>query len=148
MEISLALLKPHVVRNTYALQQLKTQIESNFNILAAKDLRITKELSECFYAEHKDKFFYYRLTSLMQRYSIFIYIKHFQHIPFLAVSATLSYCNLNHVYKNGVILWGPPRFLERSIPNRSAYVLSMVYQTLAMLAMDQTALSLRCERLP
>ncbi|XP_023179246.2 nucleoside diphosphate kinase 6 [Drosophila hydei] len=66
MEISLALLKPHVVRNTYALQQLKTQIETNFNILAAKDLRITKELSECFYAEHKDKFFYYRLTSLMQ----------------------------------------------------------------------------------
>ncbi|XP_017966853.1 nucleoside diphosphate kinase 6 [Drosophila navojoa] len=66
MEITLALLKPHVVRNTYAVQQLKAQMESNFNILAAKDLRVTKQLSECFYVEHRDKFFYYRLTSFMQ----------------------------------------------------------------------------------
>ncbi|EDW65124.1 nucleoside diphosphate kinase 6 [Drosophila virilis] len=66
MEVTLALLKPHVVRNTYAMQQLKSLIGSNFNILAAKELRITKELSECFYADHKDKFFYHRLTTFMQ----------------------------------------------------------------------------------
>ncbi|EDW00295.1 nucleoside diphosphate kinase 6 [Drosophila grimshawi] len=66
MEITLALLKPHVLRNTYALRQLKALIASNFDVLQAKEVRITKEISECFYAEHKGKFFYQRLTSFMQ----------------------------------------------------------------------------------
>ncbi|ALC49798.1 nmdyn-D6 [Drosophila busckii] len=65
MEITLAVLKPHVCRNTYALQQIKALISSNFNILEAKEVRITKELSERFYAEHKGKFFYNRLTTFM-----------------------------------------------------------------------------------
>lgn len=68
MEISLALLKPHVLRNTYALNQIKALIGNNFNILEAKEVHITKELSERFYAEHKGKFFYNRLTSFMNRY--------------------------------------------------------------------------------
>lgn len=68
MEISLALLKPHVLRNTYALNQIKALIGNNFNVLEAKEVHITKELSERFYAEHKGKFFYNRLTSFMNRY--------------------------------------------------------------------------------
>lgn len=70
MEISLALLKPHVLRNTYALKQIKALIGNNFNILESKEVHITKELSERFYAEHKGKFFYHRLTSFMNRYVI------------------------------------------------------------------------------
>ncbi|EDW86499.1 uncharacterized protein Dwil_GK14697 [Drosophila willistoni] len=65
MEITLALLKPHVLRNTFALNQIKTLIGNNFEVLEAKEVQITKELSERFYAEHKGKFFYHRLTSFM-----------------------------------------------------------------------------------
>lgn len=68
MEITLALLKPHVLRNTYALKQIKALIQKNFNVLESKEVHITKELSERFYAEHKGKFFYHRLTSFMNRY--------------------------------------------------------------------------------
>ncbi|XP_030378709.1 nucleoside diphosphate kinase 6 [Scaptodrosophila lebanonensis] len=65
MEITLAVIKPHVLRNTYAFQQVKQLIKQNFNVLQAKEVRITKELSEQFYAEHQGKFFYHRLTSFM-----------------------------------------------------------------------------------
>ncbi|KAH8405913.1 hypothetical protein KR222_000646 [Zaprionus bogoriensis] len=65
MDISVALLKPHILRNTYALQQIKVLIGNNFNVLGAKEVHITKEISERFYAEHKGKFFYHRLTSFM-----------------------------------------------------------------------------------
>ncbi|XP_062140430.1 nucleoside diphosphate kinase 6 [Drosophila sulfurigaster albostrigata] len=66
MEITLALLKPHVLRNSYALQQIKTLIGKNFTILESKEVCITKELSERFYAEHKGKFFYHRLSTFMR----------------------------------------------------------------------------------
>ncbi|XP_034479625.1 nucleoside diphosphate kinase 6 [Drosophila innubila] len=66
MEITLALLKPHVLRNSYALQQIKTLIGNNFTILRAKEVRLTKELSDRFYAEHKSRFFYHRLSSFMR----------------------------------------------------------------------------------
>lgn len=65
MEITLALLKPHVLRNSYAQQQIKKLIGNNFTILRAKEVRLTKEVSERFYADHKGKFFYHRLSSFM-----------------------------------------------------------------------------------
>ncbi|XP_075157073.1 nucleoside diphosphate kinase 6 [Haematobia irritans] len=65
MEITLALIKPHVVRNTLALRSLLDMIKSNFTILESKQIHITKHLSEKFYAEHKGKFFYNRLTTFM-----------------------------------------------------------------------------------
>ncbi|XP_033170561.1 nucleoside diphosphate kinase 6 [Drosophila mauritiana] len=65
MEITLALIKPHVLRNTYAMQQIRALISQNFTILDQKEVCITKELSERFYAEHKGKYFYHRLTSFM-----------------------------------------------------------------------------------
>ncbi|XP_050329719.1 nucleoside diphosphate kinase 6 [Bactrocera neohumeralis] len=65
MEITLALLKPHVVRNVYAFREIKQIIQQNFKILHTKEVLITKELSEHFYAEHKGKFFYNRLVTFM-----------------------------------------------------------------------------------
>ncbi|XP_015041678.1 nucleoside diphosphate kinase 6 isoform X3 [Drosophila pseudoobscura] len=64
-EITLAVIKPHVLRNTYALQQIKSLIEQNFRVLDQKEVHITKDLSDRFYAEHQGKFFYHRLTSFM-----------------------------------------------------------------------------------
>ncbi|XP_005186232.2 nucleoside diphosphate kinase 6 [Musca domestica] len=65
MEITLALIKPHVVRNTVALRHLLDLIKDNFQVLESKEVHITKQLSEKFYAEHKGKFFYNRLTTFM-----------------------------------------------------------------------------------
>ncbi|XP_061397881.1 nucleoside diphosphate kinase 6-like [Musca vetustissima] len=65
MEITLALIKPHVVRNTVALRHLLELIKDNFQVLESKEVHITKHLSEKFYAEHKGKFFYNRLTTFM-----------------------------------------------------------------------------------
>ncbi|XP_073828600.1 nucleoside diphosphate kinase 6 [Musca autumnalis] len=65
MEITLALIKPHVVRNTVALRHLLELIKDNFQVLESKEIHITKHLSEKFYAEHKGKFFYNRLTTFM-----------------------------------------------------------------------------------
>ncbi|XP_016925568.1 nucleoside diphosphate kinase 6 [Drosophila suzukii] len=65
MEITLALIKPHVLRNTYAMQQIRALISQNFTVLDQKEVCITKELSERFYEEHQGKFFYHRLTSFM-----------------------------------------------------------------------------------
>lgn len=77
MEITLALIKPHVVRNTIALQSLLKLIRENFSVLESKEIHITKHLSEKFYAEHEGKFFYNRLTTFMGRQVLPIY-KHFQ----------------------------------------------------------------------
>lgn len=67
MEITLAIIKPHVVRNVVAFQALKNLIKEHFNILDSREVHITKQLSEKFYAEHKGKFFYNRLTTFMGR---------------------------------------------------------------------------------
>ncbi|KAH8375995.1 hypothetical protein KR200_005769 [Drosophila serrata] len=64
-EITLALIKPHVLRNTYAMQQILALIGQHFTVLGQKEVHITKELSQRFYAEHQNKFFYHRLTSFM-----------------------------------------------------------------------------------
>ncbi|KAH8385789.1 hypothetical protein KR093_000353 [Drosophila rubida] len=66
MEITLALIKPHVLRNAYAFRQIETLIGNNFIVLGAKKVCVTKELSERFYAEHEGKFFYHRLSSFMR----------------------------------------------------------------------------------
>ncbi|KAH8276075.1 hypothetical protein KR018_000841 [Drosophila ironensis] len=65
MEITLALIKPHVVRNTYAMQQIRALIAHNFTVLEQREVRITREISAKFYEEHKGKFFYNRLTTFM-----------------------------------------------------------------------------------
>ncbi|KAI8121644.1 + type amino acid transporter 1, b-0 [Lucilia cuprina] len=65
MEITLAIIKPHVVRNTVAFRALKSLIKEHFKILDSKEVHITKQLSEKFYEEHKGKFFYNRLTTFM-----------------------------------------------------------------------------------
>lgn len=67
MEITLAIIKPHVVRNAVAFQALKRLIKEHFKILDSKEVHITKQLSENFYAEHKGKFFYNRLITFMGR---------------------------------------------------------------------------------
>lgn len=66
-EITLALLKPHVVRNLPAFEAIHRNIVENFHILLEKQIFINSRLAEHFYSEHKERFFYTRLITSIGR---------------------------------------------------------------------------------
>lgn len=66
MELTLAILKPHVLPNLFAHQTIKQRILDNgFKIVQSKTFRVDESLAGDFYAEHRQKFFYGRLVSFM-----------------------------------------------------------------------------------
>lgn len=66
LQLTMAILKPHIIKNPYSLQQIRNSIlQSNFKIVRCKRKLISLEEAENFYAEHKDKFFYNRLVTFM-----------------------------------------------------------------------------------
>lgn len=66
--ITFAMIKPHVVKNPFALSQILKLIEEN-NFKIVKKTRINFDVSKAeeFYAEHKGKFYYNRLVTFMSR---------------------------------------------------------------------------------
>lgn len=65
-ELTLAILKPHVIPNIFACRWIKEKIlENGFKIVRAKTFRMDEDLAGNFYDEHKHKFFYGRLVSFM-----------------------------------------------------------------------------------
>ncbi|CAH1998674.1 unnamed protein product [Acanthoscelides obtectus] len=63
---TLAILKPHIVKNPFSLNQVKNIIlKSNFEIVCLKRKIISIKEAESFYSEHKGQFFYNRLVSFM-----------------------------------------------------------------------------------
>jgi len=67
MDKTVAILKPHILRNTYAFEKILEIIHKNFKVVNSKEIHITKQISERLYAEHKEKFFYDRLVTYMAR---------------------------------------------------------------------------------
>lgn len=66
LELTLAILKPHVLPNTFAHKFIKQKIlDSGFKIVQSKTVRLDESLAGDFYAEHRKKFFYGRLVSFM-----------------------------------------------------------------------------------
>ena len=66
--MTLALLKPHIVKNPVAVSTIKEIIKLNgISILKEKSIFIKRKDAEIFYKEHKEKFFYNRLVSSMSR---------------------------------------------------------------------------------
>ncbi|KAG4065219.1 hypothetical protein HA402_012661 [Bradysia odoriphaga] len=64
--LTFAIIKPHVVSNPVAFQQLQDIITDNqFEIIRRKQIKMTKPLLEEFYGEHRGKFFYNRLITFM-----------------------------------------------------------------------------------
>uniref|UniRef100_A0A336LSV1 Nucleoside diphosphate kinase n=1 Tax=Culicoides sonorensis TaxID=179676 RepID=A0A336LSV1_CULSO len=64
--LTLAIIKPHVLKNPFALNAIKQIIEeNNFAIRIQKKIQIDQKLAEKFYGEHKGRFFYKRLISFM-----------------------------------------------------------------------------------
>ncbi|KAI5749667.1 hypothetical protein M8J76_009131 [Diaphorina citri] len=66
MELTLCILKPHVVKAPHILKAIRNVILSNqFHIVESLTTAMTKQQTEIFYREHKDKFFYNRLVTQM-----------------------------------------------------------------------------------
>lgn len=66
LELTLAILKPHIIKHPPALSSIRNLIlTSNFKIVRSKRRALTKDDAEHFYSEHKQKFFYNRLVTFM-----------------------------------------------------------------------------------
>lgn len=66
--ITFAMIKPHVVANPIALQQiLRIMQENNFKILHKSKIKFDQLSAGNFYAEHKGKFYFNRLVTFMMR---------------------------------------------------------------------------------
>ncbi|XP_039311467.1 nucleoside diphosphate kinase 6 isoform X2 [Solenopsis invicta] len=66
LQLTLAILKPHVVKSPFALQKIRDLIiDNNFKVVRSRRATISREEAELFYKEHKDKFFYNRLLTFM-----------------------------------------------------------------------------------
>ncbi|XP_076233457.1 nucleoside diphosphate kinase 6 [Calliopsis andreniformis] len=66
LQLTLAIIKPHVVKSPFVLQKIRNLIiKHNFKIVRSRRKIITQEEAELFYIEHKEKFFYNRLLTFM-----------------------------------------------------------------------------------
>ncbi|EFN73333.1 Nucleoside diphosphate kinase 6 [Camponotus floridanus] len=66
LQLTLAILKPHVVKSPFALQKIRDLIiDNNFKVVRSRRTTISREEAELFYKEHRDRFFYNRLVSFM-----------------------------------------------------------------------------------
>lgn len=66
LELTLAIIKPHIIKAPHALEGIRNIIlENRFFVIKSERILITKEQVELFYEEHKERFFYHRLTSFM-----------------------------------------------------------------------------------
>lgn len=72
-ELTFALIKPHCVKNSYALKEVHKIISKNFNVIAKKQIQLTNDLAENFYKDHKELFFYNRLHTSMCRFVCYIF---------------------------------------------------------------------------
>lgn len=69
MELTLAILKPHVVKQPIALENIRNIIlTSNFKVVRCKRYTFKLQDASRFYEGHKEKFFYNRLVTFMTRY--------------------------------------------------------------------------------
>lgn len=68
LQLTLAILKPHLVANPLAVKDIRNLIlNNNFKIIKWRRHNLTLEDAEKFYSEHKTKFFYNRLVTFMTR---------------------------------------------------------------------------------
>ncbi|XP_075209991.1 nucleoside diphosphate kinase 6-like [Lycorma delicatula] len=74
-EITLALIKPHVLKVPRAVQAIRNVIlENGFYVVQSKQATMCKNEIENFYKEHEGKFFYNRLVTFMMSGPIEAYI--------------------------------------------------------------------------
>jgi len=75
LQCTFAILKPDVANNSLARETILSLIEKNgFHIVRIKKTRMNLELAKEFYIEHREKFFFNRLTTFMSSSSIYALI--------------------------------------------------------------------------
>lgn len=123
LQLTFAMLKPNILRNPIAFQQIHDIIlANNFHIVQSKHVLFKNELAEKFYGEHKNKFFYNRLTTFMARY---IYDMTAETIKYMLYSSLVVIQKLSSWLEkmlsvHGEVCWGPPKYSMLFIltPNR------------------------------
>nr|XP_045612594.1 nucleoside diphosphate kinase 6-like isoform X2 [Procambarus clarkii]XP_045612595.1 nucleoside diphosphate kinase 6-like isoform X2 [Procambarus clarkii]XP_045612596.1 nucleoside diphosphate kinase 6-like isoform X2 [Procambarus clarkii] len=66
LQLTVALIKPDVTRVPHILQGIRNRIiQEEFLVVRHKEIRLRKQETENFYAEHREKFFYNRLVTFM-----------------------------------------------------------------------------------
>lgn len=75
LELTLAIIKPHVVANPIALADIRQMIiSSQFKIVCSKRKKLSQEDACNFYKEHENKFFYSRLVTFMTSGPLDLYV--------------------------------------------------------------------------
>lgn len=67
LQLTLAIIKPHAVKNPVALSFIRQVIKNKFIVVKSKRVSLDKETASNFYREHVGKFFYNRLVTFMAR---------------------------------------------------------------------------------
>ncbi|KAL0109480.1 hypothetical protein PUN28_014507 [Cardiocondyla obscurior] len=65
LQLTLAILKPHVVKSPFVLQIRDLIIDNNFKVVRSRRATLSRAEAELFYKEHESKFFYNRLLTFM-----------------------------------------------------------------------------------
>ncbi|XP_072945053.1 nucleoside diphosphate kinase 6-like [Epargyreus clarus] len=74
LQLTLAIIKPHAVKNPVALSYIRNVIKNRFVVVKTKRVSLDKESAGKFYKEHMQKFFFNRLVTFMTSGSIDIHI--------------------------------------------------------------------------
>lgn len=68
LQLTLAILKPHILKHPYALSVIRQTIaENQFEVVQRGIFQLSDQLVNKFYEEHALKFFYNRLHTFMRR---------------------------------------------------------------------------------
>lgn len=67
LQLTLAIIKPHAVKNPVALSYIRRVLETQFIVIKTRRVRLDRNAASAFYREHEGKFFYNRLVTFMSR---------------------------------------------------------------------------------
>ncbi|XP_026741796.1 nucleoside diphosphate kinase 6-like [Trichoplusia ni] len=74
LQLTLAIIKPHAVKNPVALSFIRNVLKQNFIVVKTKRVTLDQNAASVFYKEHVGKFFYNRLTTFMTSGSIDLHV--------------------------------------------------------------------------
>ncbi|KAJ2945364.1 hypothetical protein O0L34_g164 [Tuta absoluta] len=74
LQVTLAIIKPHAVKNPIALSFIRNVLKNSFIVVKTKRITLDKKAAGDFYQEHAGKFFYNRLVTFMTSGSLDLHI--------------------------------------------------------------------------
>lgn len=67
LQLTLAIIKPHAIKNPVALSYIRHVIKNKFVVIKSKRMSLDEQTAANFYREHVNKFFFNRLITFMSR---------------------------------------------------------------------------------